>query len=77
MPHGGRGAYRWRTNGASYALKYFPAIFFGLLAAGFFGFSFAGDNPDARALAMIFIYPAAIFATLAALCWLVAFVLRR
>jgi hypothetical protein len=58
-------------------LKYFPAILFGLMAAGFFAFSFAGDNPDSRALAMIFIYPAAIFAALAALCWLVAFVFRR
>lgn len=58
-------------------LKYLPTILFGLLAAGFFAVSFAGDNPDARALAMIFIYPAAIFAILAALCWLVAFVLRR
>jgi hypothetical protein len=58
-------------------LKYLPAIFFGILAVGCFAFSFAGDNPDARALAMIFRYPAGLFAILAALSWLTAFVLRR
>jgi hypothetical protein len=58
-------------------LKYLPAIIFGLLESGLFAFSFAGDNPDARALAMIFICPASLFAIFAALSWVVAYAFRR
>ena len=57
-------------------LRYLPAIILGVLACGLFAFSFAGDNPDARALAMILIYPAGLFAILAALSWVVAYAFR-